>query len=61
MAIAGAALLVDDKEPVRASTADMLSDFGYTVVEASSAEDALRLIDGCLTPDIVSPATSCPA
>jgi signal transduction histidine kinase/CheY-like chemotaxis protein len=43
---AGTALLVDDEELVRASTADMLADLGYTVVEASSAEAALRLVDG---------------
>ena len=42
----GTVLLVDDEELVRASTADMLIDLGYAVVEASSAEDALRLIDG---------------
>jgi CheY-like chemotaxis protein len=41
----GIALLVDDEELVRASTADMLIDLGYSVVEASSAEDALRLVD----------------
>jgi len=42
----GTALLVDDEELVRMSTADMLGDLGYTVVEASSAEEALRLLDG---------------
>jgi len=45
-ATAGTALLVDDEELVRASTADMLVDLGYAVVEAGSAEDALRLVDG---------------
>ena len=50
---AGTALLVDDEELVRASTADMLSDLGYVVVEAVSAEEALRLVDDGLTPDIV--------
>ena len=53
MAGAGAALLVDDEELVRASTADMLSDLGYAVVEASSAEEALRLVDGGRAPDVV--------
>jgi signal transduction histidine kinase/CheY-like chemotaxis protein len=38
----GTALLVDDEELVRASTADMLSDLGYRVIEAASAEDALK-------------------
>jgi PAS domain S-box-containing protein len=40
----GAALLVDDEEAVRLSTAEMLADLGYDVIEASSAEEALRLI-----------------
>jgi CheY-like chemotaxis protein len=43
--VAGTVLLVDDEELVRVSTADMLEDLGYLVVEASSAEEALRLID----------------
>ena len=38
----GTALLVDDEELVRMSTADMLSDLGYAVIEAASAEEALR-------------------
>ena len=49
-AAAGTALLVDDEELVRMSTADMLSDLGYQVVEASSAEEALRLIREGLDP-----------
>nr|WP_314447354.1 PAS domain S-box protein [uncultured Sphingomonas sp.] len=40
----GTALLVDDEEFVRLSTADMLGDLGYEVLQASSAEDALNLI-----------------
>lgn len=40
----GKALLVDDEDLVRASTADMLSDLGYAVVEASSGEEALGLL-----------------
>ena len=39
----GRILLVDDEEVVRISTADMLSDLGYAVVEAASAEEALEL------------------
>ena len=38
----GTALLVDDEELVRASTAHMLAELGYRVVEASSADEALR-------------------
>jgi CheY-like chemotaxis protein len=49
----GTALLVDDEEMVRLSTADMLMDLGYEVVEAGSGEEALRLIDGGLDPDLV--------
>ena len=53
VAAAGAALLVDDEELVRLSIADMLSDLGYTVVEASSGEEALRLIREGLLPDLL--------
>lgn len=49
----GTAMLVDDEEMVRLSTADMLMDLGYDVVEASSGEEALRLIDDGLRPDLV--------
>lgn len=44
-AASGTALLVDDEDLVRASAADMLAELGYAVVEAKSAEEALRLID----------------
>jgi CheY-like chemotaxis protein len=49
----GTALLVDDEDLVRISTADMLTELGYTVIEAGSAEMALRLVDGGLDPDVV--------
>lgn len=49
----GTALLVDDEELVRMSTADMLSDLGYRVVEAASAEQALALLDGGLSIDVL--------
>jgi PAS domain S-box-containing protein len=49
----GTVLLVDDEDLVRLSTADMLTELCYTVVEASSAEEALRLLDRGLNPDIV--------
>jgi PAS domain S-box-containing protein len=39
---AGVALLVDDEDLVRASTADMLHELGFGVVEAASAEEALQ-------------------
>ncbi|WP_139020733.1 PAS domain S-box protein [Bradyrhizobium sp. ORS 285] len=40
----GRALLVDDEDLVRASTADMLERLGFAIVEASSAEEALRIV-----------------
>ncbi|TFL16561.1 response regulator [Jannaschia formosa] len=49
----GTALLVDDEDLVRLSTADMLMDLGYEVVEAASAEEALRLVEEGLAPDLV--------
>jgi CheY-like chemotaxis protein len=41
----GRVLLVDDEDLVRMSTADMLSNCGYEVVEAASAEEALVLLE----------------
>ena len=38
---------------MRLSTADMLMDLGYEVVEASSAEEALRMVGEGLHPDLV--------
>lgn len=49
----GRALLVDDEEHVRHSTADMLADLGYEVVETDSAESALALIADGLAVDVV--------
>jgi PAS domain S-box-containing protein len=49
----GTALLVDDEELVRISTADMLIDLGFEVVEASSGEEALRLVTDGLVPDVL--------
>jgi PAS domain S-box-containing protein len=43
--IAGTVLLVDDEELVRASTADMLGDLGFAVLEAASAEAALAILE----------------
>ncbi|WP_296598740.1 PAS domain-containing protein [Phenylobacterium sp.] len=47
------ALLVDDEEFVRLSTAEMLKDLGYRVVEASSAVEALRAIANGAAVDLV--------
>ncbi|MDO7843211.1 hybrid sensor histidine kinase/response regulator [Sphingomonas immobilis] len=41
----GTAMVVDDEDLVRASTAHMLSELGYRVIEAYSAENALILLD----------------
>lgn len=49
----GTALLVDDEDIVRLSTADMLIELGYKVVEAASAEEALKLVDRGLRPDVL--------
>jgi CheY-like chemotaxis protein len=49
----GTALLVDDENLVRMSTADMLMDLGFEVVEAGSAEEALRLIEERGPPDLL--------
>jgi PAS domain S-box-containing protein len=49
----GTVLLVDDEDLIRLSTADMLIEFGYQVVEAASAEEALKLLNRGLRPDIV--------
>jgi CheY-like chemotaxis protein len=42
--VCGTALLVDDEELVRMSTADMLADLGYAVIEAASGEEAMGLL-----------------
>jgi PAS domain S-box-containing protein len=49
----GRALVVDDEELVRASTAEMLAELGYDVVEAVDADDALRLLDGAGQIDVL--------
>ncbi|MDB5614884.1 MAG: hybrid sensor histidine kinase/response regulator, partial [Devosia sp.] len=49
----GVALLVDDEDVVRMSTADMLSDLGFEVVEASSAARAIELVEVGLRPDLL--------
>jgi PAS domain S-box-containing protein len=46
-------LLVDDEVLVRASTADMLAEFGLNVVEAQSAQEALDLLAGGVAPDLI--------
>lgn len=50
---AGAVLLVDDEELVRASTADMLADLGYLIVEGV-APDLPRLVKPFRQADLVA-------
>jgi signal transduction histidine kinase/CheY-like chemotaxis protein len=48
-------LLVDDEDIVRRATADMLADVGYTVIEAASGAEALRMVrDGAACDIVVS-------
>lgn len=47
---AGTALLVDDEPLVRMMTGDMLSELGFDVVEAYSAENAIELVTQGLKP-----------
>jgi CheY-like chemotaxis protein len=49
----GTALVVDDEELVRMTTADMLLDLGFEVIEASSGDEALRLLLAGLMPDLL--------
>ena len=49
----GLALLVDDEDVVRASTADMLQELGYDVQEAESGEAALALVAEGARPDLL--------
>ena len=50
---AGLVLLVDDEELVRMSTAELLAGLGYAVVEAASAEEAIRLLRDGVRPDLL--------
>ena len=49
----GVVPLVDDEDLVRMSTAHMLSDFGYDVVEAGSGETALQMMREGLAPNLL--------
>jgi signal transduction histidine kinase/CheY-like chemotaxis protein len=41
----GTAMVVDDEDLVRESTAHMLGELGYTVIEARSAQEALTMLE----------------
>ena len=52
-------LVVEDDDLIRSSTAEMVRDLGYPVVEACSAEEAVELQDiGVLMADIGLPGMS---
>lgn len=57
-------LLVEDEDPVREMTAQLLETLGYRVLQASSAEEALRLVGASrekldlLLTDVVMPGMS---
>ncbi|MGC3973917.1 MAG: PAS domain S-box protein [Nitrospira sp.] len=60
-------LLVEDQTAVRMLLTQALSDYGYTLIEASSGQEALRLIAAAKTPihilltDVVMPQMTGPA
>ena len=60
-------LLVEDQANLRVSLALVLRDFGYQVLEAGSADEAMRLVRAhagpihLLVSDVVMPQTSGPA
>ncbi|WP_051272860.1 PAS domain S-box protein [Sphingomonas phyllosphaerae] len=49
----GRVLLVDDEDAVRASTADMLAELGFEVIEVASGEAALALVARGVVPDLL--------
>jgi CheY-like chemotaxis protein len=49
----GTVIVVDDEVLVRMSTAAMLMDLGFDVVEAGSAEEALKLMATGTQPDLI--------
>ena len=51
--VRGRVLLVDDEDLVRMSTADMLGDLGFEVIEAGSAEEALRHVEDGMDLDLL--------
>jgi CheY-like chemotaxis protein/two-component sensor histidine kinase len=50
---AGTALLVDDEPLVRAGTAQALTEIGFAVIQAGSAEEAIQLIEEHWPVDLV--------
>jgi PAS domain S-box-containing protein len=50
---AGTVLLVDDEELARTSTAEMLGELGYVVIEVGSSEEAVNQLREGLRPDVL--------
>ena len=46
-------LVVDDEEQVRQVVAEMLAEHGYDVESATTPEDAIRMVEGGLRPDVL--------
>jgi PAS domain S-box-containing protein len=53
IAVQGVVLLVDDEPLVRSSTAEMLTDMGFEVVEFEAAEEAVRHLAGGGPADLI--------
>jgi len=53
IAAAGTVLLIDDEPLVRSSTAQMLADMGFHVIEFATAEDALARLQQGLEADLI--------
>lgn len=49
----GVVLVVDDEDLVRASTAHMLGELGYSVMEARSGEEAIQLLEASQSIDLL--------
>jgi len=49
----GSILIVEDNDGVRAFSGDALRDYGFTVVEAADATQALRILDAGATIDLL--------
>ena len=46
-------LVVEDDDAVRATTIELLSDLGYTILEASNADDALAIVNSGIVIDLL--------
>jgi CheY-like chemotaxis protein len=53
--------VVDDEDLVRASSANMLIELGYRVVDAGSGEDAVRMLNEDQSIDLQARIISCQA